>query len=101
MLDQCHQRVLTHDVEFTLHSRSAGLRGSPLEPPHLPDLREAHRALLGGANTIESTHELVSKDTDRLTNSLETLAGETDAPMLLNATSTPVRSVASLARPSI
>jgi uncharacterized membrane protein YccC len=64
----------THAVELTLHSLAAGLRGSPLEPAHLPDLREAHRALLGGSDASKATHELVSSETDLLTNSLNTLA---------------------------
>lgn len=64
----------THAVELTLHSLAAGLRGSPLDPAHLPDLREAHRALLEGADTSKATHELVSRETDRLTKSLDTIA---------------------------
>ena len=64
----------TRDVEITLHSLAAALRGSPLEPADLPDLREAHRALLGGSDASKAAHELVSRETDRLTNSLNTLA---------------------------
>jgi uncharacterized membrane protein YccC len=67
-------RSFTHDVELGLHSLAAGLRGSPLDPADLPALREAHRALLGGADASKLTHELVSRETDRLTDSLNTLA---------------------------
>lgn len=56
-----------HKVEITLHSLSAALRGSLLSAGALPDLRAAHNLL------VESKHPLVT-ETDRLTNSLNTLS---------------------------
>jgi uncharacterized membrane protein YccC len=67
-------RAFTNTVELTMHSLAAGLRGSPLAPADLPDLREAHHALLAadcGVNV--SAYDLVCRETDRLTNSLNTL----------------------------
>lgn len=68
-------RSFTHQVELTLHSLAAALRGSPLSPADLPDLREAHHALVaneGDGNAAR--YDLVNTETDRLTNSLNTLA---------------------------
>lgn len=67
-------RSFTHQVELTLHSLAAALRGSPLSLPDLPDLREAHHALVAdqdGGNVAR--YDLVNTETDRLTNSLNTL----------------------------
>jgi hypothetical protein len=61
-------RDFVHRVEITLHSLAAALRGSRLHSEALPDLRAAHHRLL------ESDHPLVA-ETDRLTNSLNTLSG--------------------------
>ena len=38
--------ALAHDVEVTLHSLAGALRGSTLTREMLPDLREAHHALI-------------------------------------------------------
>ncbi len=68
-------RSFTHQVELTLHSLAAALRGSPLLPADLPDLREAHHALIaaqGDGNVAR--YDLVNTETDRLTNSLNTLS---------------------------
>jgi uncharacterized membrane protein YccC len=64
----------THSVELTLHSLAAALRGSPLKPAELPDLRERHRALLAEGNGNAPRYALVNTETDRLTNSLNTVS---------------------------
>jgi uncharacterized membrane protein YccC len=56
-----------HKVEITLHSLAAALRGAPLDRNTLPDLRSAQIQL------AESGHHS-APDSDRLTNSLNTLA---------------------------
>jgi uncharacterized membrane protein YccC len=61
-------RTLANHVELTLYSLAAALRGSPLRREELPDLREDHHALTGYA--------LVNVETDRITNSLNTLSEE-------------------------
>jgi uncharacterized membrane protein YccC len=61
-------RTLANHVELTLYSLAAALRGSPLRREELPDLREDHHALAGYA--------LVNVETDRITNSLNTLSEE-------------------------
>lgn len=63
-------------VELTLHSLSAALRGSPLKPEDLPDLRKAHSALLHAGDPLAERYALVNVETDRITNSLNTLAGQ-------------------------
>jgi hypothetical protein len=68
--------TFANDVDSTLYFLAAYLRGVPLRPGDLPDLREDHRALLrSGAPDVER-YELVNVETDRVTNSLNTLAGE-------------------------
>jgi uncharacterized membrane protein YccC len=58
---------LATDVEMTLGKLAGALRGAPLDPADLPDLREDHAALLaaGGPEVVEM---------DRIVNSLNTLA---------------------------
>jgi hypothetical protein len=59
-----------------LYFLAAYLRGVPLKPGDLPDLREDHHALLqAGAPDVER-YELVNVESDRVTNSLNTLATE-------------------------
>jgi uncharacterized membrane protein YccC len=65
-----------NQVEMTLYYLAAGLRGSPLELEHLPDLREAHHALVRSGDSLTERYALVNVETDRITNSLNTLAGE-------------------------
>jgi uncharacterized membrane protein YccC len=60
-------RVFANDVELTLHSLAAALRGSPLAPRQLPDLREDHHALT-------ERYTLLHVECDRITNSLNTLS---------------------------
>src|SRR5262249_36735695 len=67
---------LANHIEVTLHSLSAALRGSPLERDHLPDLREDHHALVESGDSLTERYALVNVETDRITNSLNTLSGE-------------------------
>ncbi|HVN05809.1 MAG TPA: FUSC family protein [Bryobacteraceae bacterium] len=67
-------RRFANDVELTLHSLAAALRGSPLARADLPDLREDHHALAHSGDPATERYALVNAETDRLTNSLNTLA---------------------------
>ena len=60
-------RAFAHDLELTLYLLAARLRGSPLEPNALPDLREDH-------NRLDRSDALLLIEADRMTNSLNTLA---------------------------
>ena len=62
------------DVELTLYYLSSALRGSPMQP--LPDLREDHRALAHSGDSQTDRYALVNVETDRITNSLNTLTEE-------------------------
>jgi uncharacterized membrane protein YccC len=69
-------RRFANDVELTLHSLSGALRGSPLKGSDLPDLREDHYALVHSGNPSTERYALVNVETDRITNSLNTLREE-------------------------
>ena len=64
------------DVDRTLELLAAALRGTTLDPGSLPDLREDHHELVHTGDARIDRYELVNIDTDRITNSLNTLAGE-------------------------
>jgi len=66
-------RTFSHDVERTLYFLAASLRGSPIHPGDLPDLREDHNALLHSGDAHLERYALVNIETDRVTNSLNTL----------------------------
>src|SRR5262249_37946787 len=69
-------RTFTNQVDTILYFLAAFLRGASLDPGDLPDLRESHRGLLeSGDDTIER-YALVNVETDRITNSVNTLAVE-------------------------
>jgi hypothetical protein len=63
-------------VELTLYYLSAALRGSRIATGDLPDLREDHHALLESGDSRVERYALVNTETDRITNSLNTLAQE-------------------------
>ena len=63
-------------VDLALYFLAAALRGSPLEAAHLPDLREYHRTLVEASHTAAERYALVDVETDRITNSVNTLAKE-------------------------
>jgi len=65
-----------NDVEVTLFSLAAALRGSPLTREMLPDLREDHRALVRSGDSLTERYALVNVETDRITNSVNTLSEE-------------------------
>jgi hypothetical protein len=68
--------TFANNVDSTLYFLAAYLRGVPLHPGDLPDLREDHNALVrSGAPDVER-YALVNVESDRVTNSLNTLAGE-------------------------
>ena len=66
-------RAFSNDVEKTLYFLAASLRGSPVHPGDLPDLREDHHALLHSGDSHVERYALVNIETDRVTNSLNTL----------------------------
>ena len=69
-------RTFANDVDATLYFLAAYLRGTAVHPGDLPDLREDHRALLHSGDPAVERYELVNVETDRVTNSLNTLAVE-------------------------
>jgi uncharacterized membrane protein YccC len=66
-------RKFSHDVERTLYFLAASLRGSSIHPGDLPDLREDHHALVRSGDPQVGRYALVNIETDRVTNSLNTL----------------------------
>jgi uncharacterized membrane protein YccC len=69
-------RSFANDVELTLYYLAAALRGSPLTLDALPGLREDHRALVHSGDSLTERYALVNVETDRITNSLNTLSEE-------------------------
>lgn len=69
-------RAFANDVERTLHALSAALRGSLVEPSHLPDLREGHHRLIHSGNSRSDRYVLVNVEADRIANSLNTYSLE-------------------------
>ena len=69
-------RTLADHIELTLYYLAAALRGSPLKRGDLPDLREDHHALARSGDSVSERYALVNVETDRITNSLNTLSEE-------------------------
>ncbi len=67
-------RTLANHAELTLYSLAEALRGSPLSASDLPDLREDHHALIKTGDSTAERYALVNTETDRMTNSLNTLS---------------------------
>ncbi|HUJ23755.1 MAG TPA: FUSC family protein [Bryobacteraceae bacterium] len=65
-----------NDVELTLYYLAAALRGSPVARDTLPDLREDHYELVHSGDLLTGRYALVNVETDRITNSLNTLGEE-------------------------
>jgi uncharacterized membrane protein YccC len=65
-----------NQVEVTLHSLAGALRGSRVRTEELPDLREAHHSLVQSGDPTTTRYALVNVETDRVTNSLNTLTGQ-------------------------
>ncbi len=68
--------VFSNEVELTLYYLAAALRGSPLRREELPDLRERHYTLVHSSDFLTERHALVNVETDRVTNSLNTVSEE-------------------------
>ena len=69
-------RPFADHVELTLYYLAAALRGSRLTRADLPDLREEHHALVQSGDPLTERYALVNVETDRITNSLNTLSQE-------------------------
>ena len=69
-------RRFASDVDLTLYYLASALRGSPLTREALPDLREDHHALVHTGDPLTERYSLVNVETDRITNSLNTLSEE-------------------------
>jgi uncharacterized membrane protein YccC len=65
--------VFARDVEKTLEQLAKALRGEKVVARHLPDLREGHHRLVDSADSEMIRYALVNEETDRMTNSLNTL----------------------------
>jgi uncharacterized membrane protein YccC len=66
--------TFSSDLEKTLYFLAARLRGSPVVPEDLADLREDHNRLVHSGDMLNERYALVNVETDRMTNSLNTLA---------------------------
>ena len=69
-------RTFANHVELTLYYLASALRGHPLTRETLPDLREDHHTLVHSGNAPAERYALVNVETDRITNSLNTLTEE-------------------------
>ena len=69
-------RPLADHVELTLYYLAAALRGSSVTHAGLPDLREDRHALVHAGDPLTERYALVNMETDRITNSLNTLSEE-------------------------
>jgi uncharacterized membrane protein YccC len=67
-------RAFANDVDKTVYLLSAALRGATVLPAHLPDLREDHSRLIASGDSHFEPYALVNVETDRITNTLNTLA---------------------------
>lgn len=63
-------------VERTLRLLSKALRGSAVAAGDLPNLREGHDALVQSGHSLSEHNTLLTVETDRITNSLNTVAGQ-------------------------
>lgn len=68
-------RRFAGDLDLTLARLSSALRSNRAEPVKLPDLREDHHELIHSPGS-EGIYALVNVETDRITNSVNTVAGE-------------------------
>jgi hypothetical protein len=66
-------RAFANDVELALYYLAAALRGSTLSQGDLPSLRDDHHALVESGDSLTERYALVNVETDRMTNSLNTL----------------------------
>ena len=75
--------VFAADVDRMLGAMILGLRREPFNLGDLPDLREDHHRLVCSANV--SRYHLINEETDRITNSLNTLAEQIAHLMTLHS----------------
>jgi len=68
--------IFADAVEQTFQALAGALRGFPLRREDLPNLREAQRILAESGDSLEERYALVNFETDRITNSLDTLTEE-------------------------
>jgi uncharacterized membrane protein YccC len=68
--------AFTNAADVTLYFLTARLRGAAVAPGDLPDLRESHHALTVAGDPHVDRYALVNVETDRVTNSLNTMALE-------------------------
>ena len=66
-------RTFARGVATTLQQLANALRGAPVDPAALPDLREVHGELVRAGDPHFGRHALVNVETDRMVNSLNTL----------------------------
>ncbi len=69
-------REFAADVGHTLEILAASLRHDAVPAADLPDLREDHHHLLQSGDPHQERYEMVNIETDRITNSLNTLGVE-------------------------
>jgi uncharacterized membrane protein YccC len=69
-------RTFANHVELTLYYLASALRGEDLTRETLPDLREDHHTLVHAGNALTERYARVNVETDRMTNSLNTLSEE-------------------------
>jgi uncharacterized membrane protein YccC len=69
-------RTFANDTDLTLYYLAALLRGSAITPDLLPDLRADHGALRNSLAHTAQPHALLDTETDRLTNTVNTLSEE-------------------------
>jgi uncharacterized membrane protein YccC len=67
-------RRFADDGELTLYYLASALRGSPIHAEGLPNLREDHNALVHSDEALNDRYALVNVETERITNSLNTLS---------------------------
>jgi uncharacterized membrane protein YccC len=67
-------RAFADKLDATLSALSGALRGGKLDRSTLPDLREAHRELTRSGDPRFGRYTLVNVETDRIVNSLNTVA---------------------------
>ncbi len=69
-------RTFSHDLEKVLYFLAGCLRGSAVTPESLPDLREDHNRMVRSEEGHEGRNAWLDIETDRMTNSLNTLAAQ-------------------------
>lgn len=66
-------REFAEKVALSLEGLAAAVRGADIKPLEFPDLREAHYRLTHSGQPMAARHTLISVETDKMVNSLNTL----------------------------